>query len=336
MAGIKPLRRIQFGAEGTKGTAVAATTYWRGEGVLVDNREVIHIAESVGNIMGLDRTCTPKFAAAISFDAVEATFEQLPYIFGSGIKDVTGVQDGTGSDYIYTYPFPTTTKQDIKTHTIEGGDDEQAEEMAYCFVEQITLSGAAGEPVKVQSNWVGRTVEPTTFTGALSVPTVEEILFGLAKLYIDNTDTYPATTQITQSFLSFEFTYKTGWQAVYTGDGNLYFTFAKLTRPEATLKITFEHDSQSVAEKAAWREENARAVRILIEGSALTTAGTTYSKKTLILDAVGKYTEFTGLEDQDDNDTVTGTLTVRYNGTAASAGQFIVVNEEVAGSLTEF
>lgn len=326
MAGIKPLRKIQIGAESTAGTAVAATTYWRGNGVLADSREITVVEEDTGFISGIDRMYTPKYEGAMSFDEIEATFEQLPYILNAGVMAATGVKDGSGSGYIYTYNFPTTSKPTIKTYTIEMGDDQQAEEMEYCFVDEFTISGKAGEPVTMSANWIGRQVANTTFTGSLSMPTVEEMLFGKAKLYINATSTYPASTQITQSFLSFDLKVKTGWQPVYTGDGNLYFTFAKITRPEITLTLRLEHDSQSVAEKAAWKAGTARAVRILVEGGALTTAGTTYTNKTLAIDLVGKYTEVGGLDDEDDNDVIELTLTSRYNSTAAAAGRIIVVN----------
>lgn len=327
MAGIKALRKIQIGQETTKGTAVAATALWRGEGVLVDNREVVHPAEDVGIITGTDRAYVPKYEGGISLDQTPATFEQLPYILMAAIKTVSGVADGAGSGYIYTYTIPTSSVNDIKTLTLETGDDQQAEEMAYCFVTDFTLSGNAGEAVTMQANLIGRNVAPTTFTGSLSTSTVEEILFGKAKLYIDGVSTYPATTQLTSTFLSFELSYTSGWQPVYSGDGNLYFTFAKQTAPEITLTIKFEHDTNSVAEKAAFVAGTPRSVHISIDGDALGTPGTTYTYKTLAIDLLGKYTTFSGLDEEDGNDVVTGTITARYDSTAASAGQIIVVNE---------
>jgi len=144
---------------------------------------------------------------------------------------------------------------------------------------------------------------------------------------MDGVGTYPATTQQTSTFLSFELAYASGWQAVYTGDGNLYFTFAKLTAPEITLTVKFEHDSFAEAEKAAFQAETPRSVHIEITGPTLGTGGTTYSNKTLIIDVVGKYTSFGPLEDEDGNDVMTGVITARYNSTAAASGQIIVVNE---------
>ena len=44
---------------------------------------------------------------------------------------ITGTADGAGTGKIYTYTFPTTAKKVIKTYTIEGGDDQEAERMEY-------------------------------------------------------------------------------------------------------------------------------------------------------------------------------------------------------------
>src|SRR4030042_1438141 len=102
MAGIKALRKIQLGGETTSGTAVAATALWRGMGTLEDQREIVFPAEDVGFLSGLDRSYVPKLAGAISFEDVEATFEQLPYIFEAGVKTVAAGRDGTqGAGYVY-------------------------------------------------------------------------------------------------------------------------------------------------------------------------------------------------------------------------------------------
>jgi len=111
-------------------------------GVIEDQSEQVEVEEHVGYISGVDRTYVPKLLAALSMEAVPATFEQLPYLCEAGIKAIgTGATDGAGSDRVYTYTLPTTALNTIKTYTIEGGDNQQAEEMEYCFVEDLELSG---------------------------------------------------------------------------------------------------------------------------------------------------------------------------------------------------
>ena len=188
-----------------------------------------------------------------------------------------------------------------------------------------TLTLSTGTLVQESS---GSTVTITqTFTPSISVPTVEEILFGNALLYIDDTTGTIGTTQKSNTFLSFDLDLETGWKGQHTGDGRLDFSFAKVTKPKWTLKVTFEHDGSATAEKAKYIAGTKRLVRIKVTGNALTTAGSVYSKKTLIIDVPGVWTDFTALEDDDGNDTVTGTLQGGYDVTAALGGQIIVVNQ---------
>ncbi len=328
MPGVRALRKIQLGKESTPGTAVAATALWRGQGVLDDRREVQFIEEDVGYLSGIDRTITPQYLAGITFEETPATFEQLPYVLAAGVKNVTsGTQDGTGSDYIYTYTFPTTSANSVQTYTIEAGDDQQAEEMEYSFVEAFTLSGEAGGPVMVSADWLGRQAQTTTFTGSIAVPTVEDIIFLKGKLYIDDVSGTIGTTQKSNTLLSFNLSVTTGWRPFFTADGNLYFSSIKSTMPEVVMEVTFEHDGTATAEKTNWRNETPRLIRLSFEGSTVSTPGTSYSKKTLIVDLAGKWERFEPLDEQDGNDVVTARFRARYNATAATFAEIVVVNE---------
>lgn len=326
MAGIKSLRKIQIGLETTAGTAVAATALWRGMGTLEDQRETIFPEEDIGLISGGDRTYVPKLLAGITFDETEATFEQLPYPLSAGVKNVvTGAADGSGSGKVYSYNFTTAAQATVKTYTIEGGDDQQEEEMEYSFVTAFTLKGVAGEAWKVSSDWQGRQVAPSTFTAAIAIPTVEEMLFSKTLLYIDSTTV--GTTLKSNTLLDASLDVKTGIMPVFTADGQLYFSFTKQTQPEVVLELTFEHDSIAVAEKAAWRAQTTRLIQLKTTGSTLTTAGTTYSLKTQIINLAGKWEKFDKIGDSDGNDIVKGTLRARYHSTSNLFYTHILVNE---------
>jgi len=58
--------------------------------------------------------------------------------------------------YIYTYDCPR-QRAYIKTYTIEGGDNQQAEEMEYSFVNTFTLEGNR-RGWMISSEWFGRQV----------------------------------------------------------------------------------------------------------------------------------------------------------------------------------
>jgi hypothetical protein len=328
MAGVKTLRKIQLGRETTAGTAVDATAIWRGLGTIQDGTVVTFPKEDVGILSGTDRAYIAHEHAELEMEDIEATFEQLPYIFEASIAAVnTGVEDTGGSGYVYTYPFPTTAANAINTYTLEGGDNEGAEQVPYGYVESFKLSGKGGEAIKVSAKWMGQSATPNPFsTAGISLPDVEEILFSKGVLYIDTAGGTIGTTTKSNTLLGMELNFPSGWSAIEAADGEIHFTGLKNVGPDPTLKITFEHDASSIAEKAAWKAKERRKVRINWSGEALTTAGT-FTYKTLRLDCGGKWEKFDKLGEQNGNDIVTGTLKLRPDSSGDNFGSLTVVNE---------
>lgn len=330
--GSKWAHKIQLGRESTAGTAVAATAIWRGVGgMLKDNREVTMVDELIGIAVPTTRNYIGQYEGALSMAATEATYEQLLHILEAGIKSVgTGAADGAGTDKIYAYPVGMTSANTIKTYTIETGDNQQAEEMAYCFVEKFTLSGEKGKAVMMSADWIGRQVANSTFTNSLTVPTVENILSGNGQFFIDAVSGTIGTTQITESLLKWELSVDTGWRPKYTIDtGSLAFAFAYFDRDsfKAEFSATYEHDATAVAQKALFRAGTPRLVRVQIPGSTVATGGTTYANKWLIVDMALVYTEWDVLDAEDGNSIVNVKGTIGYDPTAAKALEIIVVNE---------
>lgn len=326
---IKALRRIQYTAEAAKGTALAATAIWRGLGTIEDTQETVFVEEDVGYMSGLDRTYIPKTGAAITFEPVPATFEQFPVLMDAGVQTVVGVADGVGSGFIYSYVFPTTTANTTVSYTIEGGDDQAVEEMEYSFVQSFNLTGAGGEAVMMSADWVGRQVLVSAFTGALTAQAVSEVLFSKSILSIDTVAAGIGTTPITNTFLAMSLDVTTGLQPVWSGDGQLYFTFDKCIGPEVVLNITFEHDAAPVAQKVLWRAGTARQIRVEFTGPALVTPAAE-SNKRLTIDMAGKWEKFDKIGEQNGNDIMQGTFRARYNATAALFVEVVVVNELAA------
>jgi hypothetical protein len=327
MSGIRSLSKTQFGKEITKGTAVSATTIWRGpSSMLEDTRAVKFIPEDVGVMSGTSRTVTRKLSGALLLESVEATFEQLPHILEMGIKKVTtGAADGSGAGKIYTYTFPTTTPNDFRTYTIETGDNQEVEEMEFCYVSDFTLTGGETEGWTMGANIAGRQVSLSSFTTAATLPAVEEIVFGKTKLYIDAIGGSFGGTLKSNSLLSAQLTYKTGLIPKFTADGNLYFSFVQTTMPEVRLSLTFEHDTISTAEKVNFRAETARKIRLIATGGSFT-AGSAYSAKTMIIDVCGKWETFKKLGNRNGNSVLEGTFRGVYDETAADFGKIVIVN----------
>lgn len=397
MSGIVAARRIILAREVTQGTEVQiGTVLWRGAGLVNDQRTITYPPEHVGYVAPLNREYTAKLLAALKFDSVPATFEQLPNLFAMGIKNVvTGVADGAGSGKIYAYPFPTTAPNAnvLQTYSFQVGDDQRAEFGTFLFATQIHLSGKQGEAVMMEADAQGRNVLPNTYTAStiafvvsgnhitdsanglggfkvgdkikvtggandgstftvatvvsagditvsesvtvqatgtaitltetfssVALPTVEEILFGNGKLYIDAVSGTIGTTQQTSTWLAFDLVIKTGWVARFTGDGALYFTRVAHSGQNfgVEAKITFEHDAFAVAEKAYGVAKTPRQMRMQFDGAdALATAGTKYSKKALRIDLAGTWQDIPPLTDDAGNDTLTLTMRGGYDPTAA-------------------
>jgi hypothetical protein len=312
--GITAYRRVQMGAETTPGSAVAATSYWRGKASLQDNRETVFPEEHIGILPGVDRTYVPSYGATVTLEQVEATFEQIPYLFEMGIKSVDPTTDSNGNGiFTYIMPIATTdilTSTDLSTYTFEIGNNAECHEVEYCFAKTITLSGDAGSGLMMGGELEGRQSSTSTFTGSLSIPTVEEILFSKGSLYVDAVGDTIGDSQISNQFLSMSLSITTGWQAVKTGEGNLYFSFVKQVTPEILLEITFEQNTEAIAEYDYWVAETARQIRVRFDGSD--------ASKYLILDMAGKWDNFGPTQnEQDGNDTLTGTFRAKYDSTAA-------------------
>lgn len=329
--GIKGLSKVQIGAEGTAGTAVAATAILRSAFAAPDDqRSLVFPAEDIGYASGNDRTYTPYLLGRLDIPEREATFEQLPYTLAAGIKSVVaGAADGVGSGKIYAYPLPTNTYPAApKTYTLESGDNQQAEEMEHSFVSEFVLSGQERQAMMIKDTWQGRQWTTANFTAGLTAPTVEPILFQKAKLFIDAEGGTLGATQVSASLLALTASIKTGWIPNFTGDGELYFTDAEFVRDqmEVLINITFRHNASSVAEKANWRNEVARQLRIAVEGSTLVTPGTAYSKKTLLIDAAGKWERFEPLGERNGMMISNGIFRARYNAAANLFASLTVVN----------
>lgn len=328
MPGIKALRKIEMGRESSMGTAVASSTVWRGIGTLKDDQELMIVKEDVGIVAPTDRVYVPKLYGQLEMEEIEATFEQMIHIFEAGIKTVTPSQDGAGTDYISAYPMSISSQNTLKAYTLEGGDDQQAEEMEYCLVESFSISGVVGEAMKMSATWFGRQVANSTFTGS-SLPTVEEILFGKTKLYIDAGGGTIGSTQVSSTLLGMSLDVVTGVIPVWAADGNLYFSTHKISGDdmEVKLSMTYEHNASAVTEKGNYRGPTKRLVRLETEGSAAATAGTTYTYKTLLLDLAGYYSDWSKLGEQNGNDVYEVEFTGLYSSGDSLYFQPTVVHE---------
>lgn len=330
--GLKVFRKLQMGKETTPGTAVAATAIWRGEGTYEDQRKQDFPPEQVGIAGGVGRQHLTQLMAQVKMEETPLTFEQGAYPFAAGIKNVvTGVADGSGTDLIYAYPFPTTAPQTIKTFTLEVGDDEQEEEGEYGFVTDINIKGRGGADtnlVTMSADWLCRQLSLSTFTATPSLVAVQSVPFSKTKFFMDAIGGTMGATEKANTLVEFDVKIKTGFKPRFEGDGQYYFSRAFWNGTfECTAEIAMNYNTASKAQIANWRARTPIQLQLLIEGDAVATPGTAYTYKTCQIDLVGSWEKFTGLEDVDEGDVVRGTFRTHYHATPATRGQVVFVNE---------
>jgi hypothetical protein len=337
--GIRALSRIEIGKETTAGTAVSCDVLLQAEGMMKDAQDRAFPVEGSEFVFPTSGSYIRKEGVEITLDDSPATTEILPHIFGMGVAGGVSAAAADGSAYAYIYPFPITAANTAPDpYTIEGGDDSESGEASYCFATRWGLKWAAGEELMMNADIVGRQWTDCAFTG--TNPSVALHYLPKAKLYVDATGATGFNTQKTQTFMGFEVE-GGGWKPVHTGDGELFYTFPKYYGQkegnEITGVITYEHDATGEAELNFARAGTVRLVKVVFEGDAVATGGTTYSKHSVIFDAAIQYTDVPELEDLDGNNTVPLPFRVVYSvadataiisgPTGTGAGGLVVVNE---------
>jgi hypothetical protein len=327
----KALRRIQYGLEGTAGSATAATRRWWGNGTLNNEQTMLFAKSDIGQMQRTGHVVVTAKDATIDLDSTPATYENLAYLLSATVTKVeTGVADTSGSGKVYTFALGTTAGRSVpSTMTVEAGDGQRVSEVEYTFVEQLDLSWAAGEALMVKAKLRGRQETDAEFT-SVTASAEHEVL--TPKLYIDVTGTAGTigTTQKTSTFLGWTLSLPSGWIARHTGDGALTFTMiddAGHVEKPITGTITLEHDATGEAEYNLALAGTLRKARVIFANGALTTSGTGYATFTFKVDHEIQYTALPPLSDQDGNDTLVLPYEVVYPPANGVTPVLTVVNE---------
>ena len=292
------MNKTALGRETVFGTGVAATTLWRGPFSMVeDSSEVVTVDENVGLLVQAERTYNTKHAGRLAMPSTELTFEQVCHILEAGVKAAT--PSGAGPyTRIYTYPVDNTVPTP-KSYTIETYNnlaDVDAQKMVGGLVEEFTFEGNAREAWKMSSTWFGRRPASATPTSLSTLVTVEEVLIPKTLLYIDATGGTVGTTQKAGTFMGAQVRVKTGLVPLPVGDGNLYHSTYKWTKPEITYTITLELEkdgaaSQVATERTARLNRTVRLIKLIATGSGSKSFAIQFAG---VHDSVGDYANADG------------------------------------------
>jgi hypothetical protein len=280
--GSRTFYKCQYGKEtfATKGTAVAATKKFLGSFNVPEDIAPVYPDYNLSvRVKAAESHILQNLADGISLNADNGYFQALPMMLSTVLKgNVTATETTSpNNDFLWDFsPALATAGDSLDSLTLEFGDDDQAYETEYCIGKSFSMKGALGGNGPVSLGWegFGRQVTKTTFTGALTNPTVEPIVANMARLYLDTTWAGLGGTEKTSLLRDFDLQILNGAHPKFLGNSK---TFTKHGEGylEAMLTLTLEGGADAIALYDLYRSRGRRAVQLKIEGSQIG-SGTKY------------------------------------------------------------
>jgi len=322
---------MQYGKESPRGTAVAATKKWMGKVPAVNtDRKPVVPDENVGIRAKGVRSVIHQYLYNNTPSTEHGYFQQLPVVFGCGLKGGVTAAEQTPSQQDYLWNFTPSLVSGVSNApdslTIELGDDVQAFEAEFAMFERIRISGQVAQgmdvsSVNVECDFFARQLTPTTFTPAIALPTATEMNAKLARLYVDSAWSGVGGTELADILRGFDIEIITGLHPKFAGSANKYFDGFGEGIISATAQFTLEGTSAADALFDAQQAKTFQAVRLAILGPQIGT-GTTHSLK---IDIGGVWESVSPLNGEDRGDNLhAATLIDYYDATGAKSLQVAV------------
>lgn len=319
--GERVFTKSQYGAEATKGTAVAATAIWPG----TVNVPPDHKVKMLKPVTGRRGGSVISSVAQLLIDPLimrmdQIYIEKLPLMF-------LMLLDGSVTAALgkWTFSPSLTAAGTYKSITLEYGDDTQAYEAEYVMARSLRLTGKTGDDgfVSAELNCFGRQETKTTFTAALTTGTLTPLIANLTSLWIDSTWATLGTTQKTGLLREFDIEITNEVHPKFMGDGQLYFSSYGEGELDFNGTLVFEGNAAAVAEYDAWDAQTARAMRLLIgdgtNGLQLDLFGKYETIQPIGREQDGNNLHIAVISGMDDNQATPHKLAVTVNTAATSA-----------------
>jgi hypothetical protein len=276
-------RKVQYGRETTRGTAVAATKMWPGKIQVPTDRQPVFPELTTGRRARAQAGVINQLLVdGFTLSMEQGVFQMLPFLFSMLLKGGVTASETTTSqaDYLWDFTPSLTAANAQNAFTVEFGDDTQAYEMEYCMARRLTIAGTLGENagVSLEAECFGRQITPTTFTGSLAPLAYEYMSANMAKLYKDSTWANLGTTQLTSTLQDFSIEILSGLHPKFLGDGQKIFSTHGEGYVDAMATFTFEGNATADAIFDDFQAGTKRALQLQLLGSQIG-SGTTYACK---------------------------------------------------------
>jgi len=324
--------RYQYGKEtlATHGTAVAATKMLLADPMPIKaDRKPEFVEDAIGLRAASYRSRIDEYLWQDTLKISNGYYQALPMVFSCGLKGnitPTEVTGGQG-DYLWTFTPSLLATNTPDSITLEMGDDIQAYEVEYLMFQRIKISGkvaqgAEAAAVAIEAEGFGRQSTATTFTGALTLPAVENMNAKLARFYLDPTWAAVGNTEKTAILRGFDIEILTGLHPKFFGSANKYFDVHGEDVIAAMLTLDLEAGAVAEGFLTAMQAQSLAVARLKITG-AIIGAGTAHS---LTVDIGGRWEDVTPQSEYDKGNAVhKAMLHGQYDPTGAKLCQVAVV-----------
>lgn len=280
--GERSLTKYQAGIESTRGTAVAATRIIGADPKAIPTDRVwepVRLAKG----QRVDRTHkrNDELLVRDTLTFSNGYFQVLPMLFQCCLDGaITPAEVNVGqSDYKWDITPSLTAANEPDTLTIEMGDNVQAYEVEYAMFNRLVFSAELGQdgaasPVKIEADYFGRQVTPTTFTASQALHTGLEFMNAkLARLYMDAAFADVGDTEQTALLRGFSLEILAGNHPKFMGSANKYFDTYGEGDLAVMLTLTLEGSSGADAIYDLFRAGTEKAIRLDILGSQIGSGG---------------------------------------------------------------
>ena len=324
------LRRIQIGQESTRGDAVAADAILLGRLTMTPTPNWYKPQDEERNSLALNHRLTNVGQQNnLSYEG-SLTFEQVGHWLSMGVGALTTSQpDAGGSPNVYEHTFePTLSALAVqKAYTVEYGDNQQEYESAFMMAAALEFSYAIGEPWQISADLFARFPSKSTFTGALTPPTVEDVIGQKTKVYIDSSWANLGNTQVSSTLINAKVGGNTGLVPTRYSDGDLEFSDVAENPWASQIELMFKHNASGIVQYDNLAAGTLVFVRLEVEGSTIENA----FKNAWRIDLAMRYTEAPELfGDQDGENVIALSGETFHDPTADRQVRYLVRNNVVS------
>lgn len=294
--GTSVLRKIQYGKETIKGTAVAATRLLPVANPPISaDRKPTYPREDVGVLSNASRSYISGRLVRDKLKWDSAFYQVLPLLLSCGVKgNITPTeQTGGQGDYLWNHaPNMDGTSNAQDSITIERGDNTFMVETEYCMFDKLKFSGEINQDgedstMKIEADYFGRQNTVAAFTGGLSIPALTPINSKLTRFYLDPSWATVGTTEKTLTLRAYDIEILTGLHPKFHGSGNEFFDNHGEGAMEIMGAFTFEGNANATDIYTAHLAQSLAVIRLKTEGPLI---GTT-KKHMLQIDFSGTWEE---------------------------------------------